>query len=428
MSDTLDPIRAERAERGGSERRAAADDARRAALARIGGGDASVLVVDDHPDNRDLLKRRIERLGVANVALAVDGKEAVDMIRAQPFDLVFLDVMMPNMNGYEVLERLRDEGRLTDLPVVMISALTEMDSVVRCIELGAEDYLAKPFNPTLLRARLYALLEKKRLRDAVRETLKRLEKDLDAARSSQLGMVPEPMAARGAEWPISIEARMEPARQVGGDLIDFFELDPGHCCFLLGDVSGKGPAAALFMARAWGTLRSAAQLWAAREDDAAGVAAMMAAVNRRMSEANASFDFLTLFVGVLDLATGRLVYSNAGHPPPLRIRSGVPPEPLPLVGGMPVGIDERAVYAVGTIDLAPGDRVVVYSDGVTEAMNVRKEFFGDDLLLSTLDGARDEDPAGLVGVVRKAVAEFAVGEEQSDDIAILAARWEPPGA
>ena len=410
-----------------ADRRAANEEQRRAALARIGGGAISVLVVDDHPDNRDLLKRRLERLGIARVEMAVDGLEAVSMIRADSFDLVFLDVMMPNMNGYEVLERLRDENRLADLPVVMISALTEMDSVVRCIELGAEDYLAKPFNPTLLRARLYALLEKKRLRDAVRENLRRLESDLEAARSSQLGMVPPAMDPRDGEWPVGIRAKLEPARQVGGDLIDFFPLGAGHCCFLLGDVSGKGPAAALFMARAWGTLRSAAPLWAERKDDESGVAAMMEAVNSRMSEANPAFEFLTLFLGVLDVATGRVVYSNAGHPPPYRMRKGEAPFALPLIGGMPVGIDERVRHLSGAIELAPGDRIVVYSDGVTEAMNTAKEFYGDDHLADVLDQARDADPEALVAHVRRSVAEFALGEEQSDDIAILALGWRVGG-
>ncbi|BBK35655.1 fused response regulator/phosphatase [Allostella sp. ATCC 35155] len=405
---------------GASERRAASEEQRRQAIARIG-GNVSVLVVDDHPDNRDLLRRRLERLGIARVEMAVDGVEAVDMIRADSFDLVFLDVMMPNMNGYEVLERLRDENRLADLPVVMISALTEMDSVVRCIDLGAEDYLAKPFNPTLLRARLYALLEKKRLRDAVRENLRRLESDLEAARSSQLGMVPPAMDPRDGEWPVGIRALLEPARQVGGDLIDFFALGAGHCCFLLGDVSGKGPAAALFMARAWGTLRSAAPLWAERSDDESGVVAMMEAVNTRMCEANPSFEFLTLFLGVLDVATGRVVFANAGHPPPYRIRHGE--APLPLVGGMPVGIDDRVRHLSGTIDLAPGDRIVVYSDGVTEAMNTAKEFYGDDKLADVLAEVPDADPETLVAHVRRSVAEFAAGEEQSDDIAILALGW-----
>lgn len=407
---------------GASERRAASEEQRRQAIARIG-GNVSVLVVDDHPDNRDLLKRRLERLGIARVEMAVDGVEAVDMIRADSFDLVFLDVMMPNMNGYEVLERLRDENRLADLPVVMISALTEMDSVVRCIDLGAEDYLAKPFNPTLLRARLYALLEKKRLRDAVRENLRRLESDLEAARSSQLGMVPPAMDPRDGEWPVGIRALLEPARQVGGDLIDFFALGAGHCCFLLGDVSGKGPAAALFMARAWGTLRSAAPLWAERSDDEAGVVAMMEAVNTRMCEANPGFEFLTLFLGVLDVATGRVVFANAGHPPPYRIRRGEAPLPLPLVGGMPVGIDDRVRHQSGTVDLAPGDRIVVYSDGVTEAMNTAKEFYGDEKLAEVLAEVPEADPEALVAHVRRSVAEFAAGEEQSDDIAILALGW-----
>jgi sigma-B regulation protein RsbU (phosphoserine phosphatase) len=417
----------EATQRTGGERRAAMEEQRRAAMARIGGGAISVLVVDDHPDNRDLLKRRLERLGIAHVGMAVDGLEAVNMIRAQTFDLVFLDVMMPNMNGYEVLERLREEGRLADLPVVMISALTEMDSVVRCIELGAEDYLSKPFNPTLLRARLFALLEKKRLRDAVRENLRRLESDLEAARSSQLGMVPPPMDSRDGEWPVCIRAKLEPARQVGGDLIDFFPLGAGHCCFLLGDVSGKGPAAALFMARAWGTLRSAASLWAERADDESGVRAMMQAVNQRISEANAAFEFLTLFVGVIDVATGRVTYSNAGHPPPFRIRAGAAPLPLPLVGGMPVGIDEGASHEIASIELEPGDRIIVYSDGVTEAMNTAKEFYGDDHLVEVLAGLSEAGPGDLVAALRQSVAEFALGEEQSDDIGILALGWKLGG-
>jgi sigma-B regulation protein RsbU (phosphoserine phosphatase) len=407
------------------DRRAAAAAERQAALDRIGGGGAKILVVDDIPDNRDLLQRRIERLGVGTVSLAGDGEEAVAMIRAETFDLVFLDVMMPRMNGYEVLERLRDEGRLTDLPVVMISALTEMDSVVRCIELGAEDYLSKPFNPTLLRARLFALLEKKRLRDAVKAALQRMETDLEAARTTQLDKVPAPMLPEGAAWPLAIHARLDPARQVGGDLIDFFRLGAGHCCFLLGDVSGKGPAAALFMARAWGILRAAAQRWPERSDDEAGIVQLMRDTNRRMSEANPGMNFLTLFVGIIDVATGRVVYCNAGHPAPYRIARGGGGEALPLTAGMPFGIDEDATYAVGAIDLAPGDRLVVYSDGVTEAMDKEGGFYGDDRLAALLDTAPDDDPATLVARMRAEVATFAEGAEQSDDIALLVLSWSP---
>jgi adenylate cyclase len=129
--------------------------------------EAALLVVDDNEDNRYALTRRLAREGYANVATAVDGRQALELLSGKPFDLVLLDIMMPNVNGYEVLAQMKADDKLRHIPVVMISALDEIDSVVRCIELGAEDYLPKPFNPTLLRARVGACLERKRLHDQV---------------------------------------------------------------------------------------------------------------------------------------------------------------------------------------------------------------------------------------------------------------------
>ena len=132
----------------------------------------ALLVVDDIDDNRFALTRRLARQGYLNVATASDGAQALKMLNAQPFDLVLLDIMMPHMNGYQVLERMKADERLRHIPVIMISAVDEIDSVIRCIELGAEDYLPKPFNPTLLKARVGASLERKRLFDEV-ETRRR---------------------------------------------------------------------------------------------------------------------------------------------------------------------------------------------------------------------------------------------------------------
>ena len=127
----------------------------------------TLLVVDDNEDNRFALTRRLAREGYPNVAIAVDGRQALELLRDKPFDLVLLDIMMPNVNGYEVLEKMKADDQLRHIPVIMISAVDEIDSVVRCIELGADDYLPKPFNPTLLRARVGACLERKRLHDQV---------------------------------------------------------------------------------------------------------------------------------------------------------------------------------------------------------------------------------------------------------------------
>jgi adenylate cyclase len=138
--------------------------------------EAALLVVDDSEDNRYTLTQRLRRQGYANVTTAENGRQALDLLRDGTFDLVFLDIMMPEMNGYQVLGELKADPRLRHLPVIMISAVDDLDSVIRCVELGAEDYLAKPFNPTLLRARMGHCLEKKRLHDQLVEANRTLER------------------------------------------------------------------------------------------------------------------------------------------------------------------------------------------------------------------------------------------------------------
>jgi DNA-binding response OmpR family regulator len=162
-----------------------------------------ILVVDDNDDNRYTLTLYLDLEGYSDVSTAQDGEEAIACLEKAEFDVVLLDVMMPKVDGYGVLNWLKDQVRLRDLPVIMISALNEVNSVVRCIELGAVDYLLKPFNPVMLKARLGATLEKKRLRDEINAHLARLEEELEAARKLQMGSVREHGArARGRRRPL----------------------------------------------------------------------------------------------------------------------------------------------------------------------------------------------------------------------------------
>ena len=153
--------------------------------------EAALLVVDDIEDNRFALSRRLARQGYLNVTTAADGQQALELLNSKPFDLVLLDIMMPNVNGYEVLAAMKADERLRHVPVIMISAVDEIDSVIRCIELGAEDYLPKPFNPTLLRARVGACLERKRLHDQVSARTAELSEALEqqTATSEVLGVI-----------------------------------------------------------------------------------------------------------------------------------------------------------------------------------------------------------------------------------------------
>jgi two-component system, NtrC family, sensor kinase len=135
----------------------------------VSNGEPALLVVDDIEDNRFALTRRLARQGYLNITTAADGQQALKLLNSSPFDLVLLDIMMPNMNGYEVLAAMKASNSLQHIPVIMISAVDEIESVIRCVELGADDYLAKPFNPTLLRARVGACLERKRLLNELRQ-------------------------------------------------------------------------------------------------------------------------------------------------------------------------------------------------------------------------------------------------------------------
>jgi adenylate cyclase len=157
--------------------------------------DAAILVVDDNEDNRYTLVRRLEREGYRDVATAADGREALDRLAAGPFDLVLLDVMMPELDGIETLARIKADPGLRHVPVVMISAATDLERVVRCIELGAEDYLPKPFNRVLLRARVGACLERKRLHD--REAAHLAEIEAQRRRADELLHVILPAPAVG---------------------------------------------------------------------------------------------------------------------------------------------------------------------------------------------------------------------------------------
>lgn len=183
----------------------------------------AVLIVDDVEANRDLLGRRLQRQG-HQVVMAENGRKALELLKEKAFDLVLLDVMMPEMNGYEVLEALKADLSLRHIPVVMISALDDMDSVVRCIELGAEDYLFKPFNPTLLKARISACLEKKRLRDQEQAYLKQIQIEQEKSERLLLSILPKPVAEQLKQEQQIIAESFPEATVLFADIVDFTQL------------------------------------------------------------------------------------------------------------------------------------------------------------------------------------------------------------
>ena len=385
---------------------------------------AALLVVDDNEDNRYTLTRRLAREGYTNVTTAANGRDALELMRSRSFDLVLLDIMMPDINGYEVLEHMKAGGELHNIPVIMISALTEVDSVIRCIELGAVDYLPKPFNPTLLRARVGASLEKKRLRDEVRASRARLAEELDAARKLQLGMLPRVFPAHTPGQPVEVHAFMEPAREVGGDLYDCFYAAEHLFCFLVGDVSGKGAPAAMFMARTRSLVRMGVELW--RQLGAEITTARIAeAVNRELCRNNDDRMFVTVFLGLLDTRTGVLTYTNAGHPAPLILRAAGQISEVEGRPEVPLGVQGGVAFQSRAVSLQRGDAVFVFSDGIIEATNEGGVLYGVERLTAQLRVAANAAPAELVRIVADSIGAFTGAAPKADDVTALALRWSP---
>lgn len=379
---------------------------------------ARILVVDDTEANRDLLVRRLQRDGHVT-ATAENGRVALDMLMHEAFDLVLLDIRMPEMDGYELLERLKTHATLRYLPVILISAQDDADSVAKGIAMGADDHLPKPFNPHILRARVGASLARKRLRDREQLYAHSLERELEIARRIQSEFLPRRLP-EPAGW--NLAAWFQPARRVAGDFYDAFELDRGRrIVMVVADVCDKGVGAALFMALLRSLLRVLAERVLVPDSDAAsGAQRLVDGVNDYIARTHDhACMFATVFLAVLEPDSGALVYVNGGHEPPViagasGVRARLAPTG-PAVGMLP----DRHFTAQADV-LACGEMLVMFTDGVTDAHDADGTHFSDQRLLDVL-AAPAISAATTVSRIRDAVQTHAQDTPQFDDITLFVA-------
>ena len=239
-----------------------------------------------------------------------------------------------------------------------------------------------------------------------------VQRDLDLAREMQQGLLPRQFPTKEQAPGVEIFARLDPAKEVSGDLYDFFPVEPGKICFVVGDVSGKGVAAGLFMA-VTRTLIRATAVPGRRPLE------ILQRVNAQLCAENQANLFVTMILGIVETGTGRMEYGQGGHNPPLLIPTQGEPVYEPS-GGMPLGVFEDAKFGQKQLDLKTGQTLLVYTDGVTEAMNPKRELFGEDRLKTAVQGQAALSAEQLAQKVVAAVAKFANGAEPSDDITLLA--------
>jgi len=389
------------------------------AAVSINGAQHRLLVVDDNEMNRDMLSRRLQRQGF-HVDVAENGQQALDCVAAQAFDLILLDIMMPVMNGYDCLERLKADPTHCHIPVIMITAVDDSESIARCIEMGAEDHLPKPFNPAILRARVDSALAKKRLRDREQVYARSLERELAIGRDIQASFLPDKLPVI-AGWELA--ARFQPARQVAGDFYDAFELPDGRVGLVVADVCDKGVGAALFMALFRSLLRVLARQNAGDPDADKVVAGTLASINDYIAHTHSRANmFATVFFGVLTPATGALRYVNAGHDPPVILEPGAAAMRRLAPSGPAVGLQAGLEFRAESAMLAPGAMLLAFTDGVTDACDGERQMFGEPRLLALLEGPSSGAAAATLDRIESALAAWVADGPRFDDITLLAVR------
>ena len=367
-----------------------------------------ILIVDDEPFNVDYLEQELDDLGYQSLS-ASNGFEALQVVEDETPDLVLLDIMMPGMDGFEVLSRLKNNDTNRHIPVIVISAMSDMASIVRGIELGAEDYLPKPFDEVLLRARISSALEKKTLRDLEQSYLRSLEKELEIGHQIQTGFLPDHLPERDG-W--TLNAFFRPAREVAGDFYDVFELPDGKLVILLGDVADKGVGSALYMALYRSLLRSSLSNVMQIDDPVNKLIRAVVHTNDYVCTTHEMALFVTLFVSILDPVDGTLTYINAGHNPPLFLQ----PSGYKLIPrtGPALGIFEGQEFEADQIRINSGDRLFIYSDGLEDGKNPKGELYTSERLMESFlqDGA-------TVGKIIEGIDQFVEDEPQYDDLTLL---------
>jgi sigma-B regulation protein RsbU (phosphoserine phosphatase) len=359
-----------------------------------------IIVIEDDPAIRRGLADNLRKQSY-DVLTAADGAEGYRLVRENPPDLVILDLMLPGMNGHDVCRQIRSHGLAT--PILMLTAQSHETDRVDGFDAGADDYVTKPFSIRELLGRVRAILRRSDGRSDLAN-----QKELDDARRIQQRLMP-------AEIPeiagLQIAGSWRPARIVAGDYFDVFKLNDETVAVCIADVCGKGMPAAMMMSNLQAAVKTCAS-------NGMRPLELCESVNRVICANMASQGFITFFYAQIDARYMRLTYCNAGHNSPMLVAAGSSVRRLDCGGGI-LGVLESWHYEEEVIPLASGDRLLLYTDGITESRKENGEEFGAERLAELLERSRDKNAAALAEAVVGAAAEFSNGQFD-DDVTVVA--------
>ena len=371
----------------------------------------TVLLVDDAPANIQIVNSILK--DIYKIRIATTGAKALELAKITPVpDLILLDVMMPDKNGYEVCTQLKLEQETRDIPVIFLTGQTHVDEETRGFEVGAVDYIHKPFSPAVVKARVQTHLVLRGIREQLAQQLLTIQKELETARQIQLSILP-------AEIPkiegVDIAARYVPMAAVAGDFYDFIVVDEKRVGILVADVSGHGMPAALIASM----LKIAL---AAQWTNAADPARVLLGLNQALC-GKFQHHYVTAAYIFVDMQKGKLAYAGAGHPP-LLLRDGSSKGVRSVAeNGLFLGRFPFATYSSLELPLNAGDRVLLYTDGIPETTNPAGVEFGTDCFGRFLEAEQSTSADQFADRLLEALSRWSArgpGKDLDDDITMVA--------
>jgi len=383
---------------------------------------SKILVVDDEPDLQILIRQKFRgkiKTNEYEFHFAENGAEALEKIKNDgTIDLILTDINMPVMDGLTLLSKIKELNNKL-LRSVIVSAYGDMENIRTAMNRGAYDFITKPIDLRDLEITIDKSLKEIELyKDALssHDKLVALQQELEIATVIQTSILPKTFPPFPERKEFDIYAKMITAKEVGGDLFDFFLIDKYRLGVIIGDVTGKGIAAALLMAVCKSLLKATAQKGMPTDE-------VLSEVNNILVDQSPSNMFVTVFYGILDTRNGSFEYSNGGHNPPYLISSDRNINQLENIGGLMLGAMNDSPYESNIIMLKPNESIFFYTDGVTEAFNKDGEEFHETRLVKSLLNVKDENPDRIVKDIICDVQDFIVGTEQSDDITCMMLKY-----
>ena len=371
----------------------------------------TILLVDDNPTNLQMLYQLLEKSVASKLLVAKNGETALAIARKARPDLILLDIMMPGIDGFEVCRRLKADPATGPIPVIFLSALDETADKVKGLQLGAVDYVSKPFQAEEVVARVNTHLTIHRLNREVQEQRDQLEHELKVVSELQRELLPEGLPSIRR---LKLAVHYDTSRYAGGDYYDVIELPDGRCGLLVADSEGHSAPATVMMAMTCALFRSCPDLHDQPDK-------VLDFINTNLCKVNKN-SFVSALYSVYDSNRRTMRIVRAGHPLPILFRPAEgKARQLPCDGVFMMGFDPYDQIPVSEISLEPGDRLLLYTDGVSERFNPDQQPYGEDRLCRQMERPEADGPAAVISGIRQDLEAFSGGRPADDDQTLVMA-------